>query len=203
MYCKQYCSCAKKPRLSDLTRKPSRKYCTWAILILSIIITIYLIFFWIKWDATVAFSSPSLSDVSLPMSIHIKDLNNTEWIEKRGYMIEVASDKCSSGEYDFITNKNLKILGMNIRESFVYICDNSRMYTNLVISEIESSNVKLNCNESYAGHWRIRQRYHPVNVKWYNMDGIFETEISLTYKDTCILSQAYDLLKSKWVPDSI
>lgn len=190
------CNCHGKRKRDD--KKPSINYLPLIVLIISIVIMIYYSYYKIKWDAAVIFTKPDKTDINLPAAINVKDINNTMWKERLYYYELASKEGCSHG-YQTIINKNLKILGISVTESFIFLCKHNISIVNFNIHKTRLKNLqKLQCNDTYGTLNRLSLRSHPLNYSWYNKNGIQIFNMTQFYKDTCMLYNSYDLIKSNW-----
>lgn len=178
--------------------KPSFNYFSLCMAISVLILSGYVGIKWIKWDAAVVFHKPHETDFNLNPADLVSDVNNSRWKEKASFLIETSEEACIKN-YEIILNKNLKILNVPIKESFVYLCKKKQEIINLQLYEYNGPlKIQLQCNDSYANQYRLVKRQHPVNFSWVDINGLIHINISKSYIDTCIIYNSMDLLNSEW-----
>ena len=179
--------------------------CKLCVAVLLFIIGAYFSVTWINWDAAVIFHNPTEADITVTTTeVDDATLLSERWKEKRTYMADVFTETCDTNQYDVITNLNIRIVGLYVPDSIVFLCESKRMLVNMRLSPSKQG-IRLVCNETYGILWKVEdERYHPLDYSFITEDGIVrEDHTTTTYEETCMLYQAEELLKGEWKPQSI
>jgi hypothetical protein len=166
---------------------------------------LYASFRWINWNSAIVFYSPTLHDVTLfEPSIRVPEteIGSYRWLEKQQYAYDTFVDGCKTTKTQMLTNKNLKILSVGVKDSMAFECSTNILYNNLYLEPMKVAK-KIVCNETYVGMWRITKRTHPLLYFYNDRKGYIKNKSTATIHATCLMYQTVDILKGLWVPETI
>lgn len=171
------------------------KYGCGSIVLLSVL-------FWLLRDTTpVMFVEPSISDMQLDRGdiVNSNQINDVYWRIAVRHVSSILTEVCQQQKYALLTNKNVLMDGIRMKESYIYLCHAKKPVVNARAVVTNSATKTVRCIESYANRTKTVTRNYPFSLKYVCGETfVSKTKIIREPMQACIWLHAIDIVESLW-----
>lgn len=194
---KNICNHNKNPYRRD---RPYTKCQRWSVYATGILVIICLMTF-LRDTTDIIFRSPREEDLQGDAAIRVKQdqLDDVNWRMTIRYVSEKLSDICDSTNYTVLTQKNIQIGGVDMPESYIYICSEKLAVLNARTVISKGATESVQCVERYAGVKKRIQRNYPFSLKYISTDTFLAKNVKIRKAaDACVWLHAISIVESEW-----
>ena len=183
-------------------RRPAWQRAT--VYIVGTIILVLACIYVLREDTPVRFTEPASSDADKPPGVVATEsqMNDVYWRVSVRHISDVLRGVCADSEYTVLTNKNVVLDGLPMRESYVYLCNPvSGIQTALNVRAVRPSSTSktVKCRETYGGVTKTVARQYPFSLKYVSGQTFApQTKVIREPAEACIWLHAIDVVESVW-----
>jgi hypothetical protein len=195
------CNKHKNPYGRDRPRPRWQRWCVYGF---GSILILYMLSF-LRDTTPVHFNHPNSNDLDMPraeMATQVQ-LNDVYWRMSVRYVADMLSEVCQRSNYTVLTQKNIKIGGTPMAESYIFICGSGKnghtsvLNARSVISQ--GADKVVQCVETYANITKRVRRKYPFSVKYVSSETFTpRTKVIRNPGEACIWQHALDIIESVW-----
>ena len=158
----------------------------------------------LREDTPVQFTKPDASDAEKPPGVVATEsqINDVYWRVSIRHISDVLRGVCEDSDYTVLTNKNVVLDGLPMRESYVYLCTpvaGIQSVLNVRAVAPSSSSKTVKCRESYGGQRKTVTRRYPFSLKYVSGHTFApQTKVIREPAEACIWLHAIDVVESVW-----
>ena len=159
----------------------------------------------LREDTPVRFTKPAMSDAEKPPGVVATEsqMNDVYWRVSIRHISDVLRGVCAGSDYTVLTNKNVVLDGLPMRESYAYLCNPvAGVQTVLNVRAVRPSSTSktVKCRETYAGKTKTVTRQYPFSLKYVSGQTFApQTKVIREAAEACIWLHAIDVVESVWV----